>query len=52
MSNSKRWKEFVTWWRDLSTTGMYRQDLEQIIDNKIEQIRRAYPSKEVKNERP
>lgn len=43
MSNSRRWREFITWWNDYikSQEGcIHICDLEKRIDDKIEEIKR------------
>ena len=39
MSNSRRWREFITWW---NKTGSYMLPIEygELIDDKIEEIKR------------
>ena len=52
MSNSMRWRKFITWWNDLSTSNMDRVDLEDAIDKKIREIMEDAKSKFGKDNNP
>lgn len=39
MSNSRRWREFLQWWKDIKIDGLSTGELVDIIDEKIEDIK-------------
>ena len=44
MSNSRRWREFITWWNNLDYKGHFdKKELIEAIEKKIEEIKGANP---------
>ena len=39
MSNSRRWREFLEWWRDIEINGLSTTELADMIDEKIMDIK-------------